>query len=103
MCVQKVSYNFLVNNVLVEPILSVRGLRQGDHLSPYLPFVLRGLFSLLHSENHRRRLHGSRVCRSAPSVSHLFFADDSLLFYKATIEEYMALKNALDLYKRASG
>lgn len=104
MCVRTVSYNFLVNDVLVGPILPGCGLRQGDSLSPYL-FILctEGLSSLLRSENRRGRLHGSRVCRGAPSVTHLFFADNSLLFCKANVEECTTLKTALNLYERASG
>lgn len=102
--VQSVTYSFMVNNSLVGPIRPGRGLRQGDLLSLYL-FILcaQGLSSLLHNENRCGRLHRSSICRRAPSVSHLLFKDDSLLFYKATREECTTLKQALNLYERASG
>ncbi|XP_019191686.1 PREDICTED: uncharacterized protein LOC109186207 [Ipomoea nil] len=36
-------------------------------------------------------------------ISHLFFADDSLVFFKATVEEAMVVKNCLLEYERMSG
>ncbi|KAL5758730.1 hypothetical protein ACOSP7_021341 [Xanthoceras sorbifolium] len=40
---------------------------------------------------------------SAPSISHLFFADDSLIFVRASQSECRSLKDILELYERASG
>lgn len=36
-------------------------------------------------------------------MSHLFFADDSLVFCKATMEEWDFLNNILGLYEFSSG
>ncbi|KAL5839078.1 hypothetical protein ACOSQ4_011686 [Xanthoceras sorbifolium] len=41
--------------------------------------------------------------RFAPQVSHLFFADDSLIFLRASEVECVGLKKILDCYERASG
>lgn len=43
------------------------------------------------------------MCRRAPSVSHLLFTDDRLLFCHSTEQECHALKTTLNLYERASG
>ncbi|XP_019179523.1 PREDICTED: uncharacterized protein LOC109174723 [Ipomoea nil] len=43
-------------------------------------------------------IHGCRVARGAPPVSHLFFADDSLLFFKVNIEEAGRNKRAVFSY-----
>ncbi|XP_031097121.1 uncharacterized protein LOC116001379 [Ipomoea triloba] len=43
------------------------------------------------------------VARGAPPVSHLFFADNSLLFFKANIQEAGAIRQCLDLYEGMSG
>lgn len=40
---------------------------------------------------------------SAPMVSHLLFADDSLLFFKANGENATEVRGVLQLYCRASG
>ncbi|KAK6119838.1 hypothetical protein DH2020_046411 [Rehmannia glutinosa] len=49
------------------------------------------------------KLHGIKINKLAPYVSHLFFADDTLLFGKATLEEAKNLKFAIQLYERCSG
>ncbi|XP_019173000.1 PREDICTED: uncharacterized protein LOC109168431 [Ipomoea nil] len=48
-------------------------------------------------------LHGVKVARGAPPVSHLFFANDSLLFFKATDVEAQAVRECLDRYGQALG
>ena len=42
-------------------------------------------------------------CRSSPSVTHLFFADDNILFCKANPDECQELKLILQKYEDASG
>ena len=49
------------------------------------------------------QLRGVAVCRNGPKLSHLFFADDSLIFCRASLEEYNALQRVLQVYENASG
>ena len=81
-----------------------RGLRQDDPLSPYL-FILcaEGMTSMIKQAERNNILHGIKVCRRAPSISHLLFADDSFLFFRANEVETNALKKILDDYANASG
>ena len=44
-----------------------------------------------------------KVCRRAPGVSDLLFADDTLLFLKADHEQAVCVKQALDTYAAATG
>lgn len=83
-CVCTVSYSFIVNGEPRGRIVRTRALWQGDVISPYLFLlcakVLSRLLSKLESDG---LLHGVRVCRRAPSISHLFFADGSFIFFQS--------------------
>lgn len=57
---------------------------------------------ILAAEN-QNRIHGLQICRQAPIISHLFFADDSLIFFKASDVECHELNVILSNYERASG
>ena len=48
-------------------------------------------------------LRGVGVSKQAPMVSHLFFADDSIIFCRATMEEYKQVAEVLDTYEKESG
>ena len=103
-CVESVDYSVLVNGTQVGPIIPGRGLRQGDPLSPYLFIICaEGLSSLIRDAETRGVLTGTKVCRQAPSVSHLLFADDCFLFFKATEVQAHTMKNILSTYELASG
>lgn len=46
---------------------------------------------------------GLKVARNAPSISHLFFADDSLLFLKASERNVQTIQKVFQLYADCSG
>ena len=54
-------------------------------LSPHLFIICAEcLFAMLNQAEARGELHGYRICRGAPSISHLLFANDSFLFVNAS-------------------
>jgi len=101
MCVEPVDYSVLVNNEVVGPIILGKGLRQGDPLSPYI-FIIgtEGFSSLIRDAEYHIIISGVRVCRSAPSVSHLLFADDwknYFLFLKPDESQAQVMKYILTI------
>ncbi|KAL5555272.1 hypothetical protein UlMin_037508 [Ulmus minor] len=103
-CVRSVSYSFLINRQVTGAVIPHRGLRQGDPLSPYL-FVIcaHGLSEMMACFEERKRFTGIKIASGCPSISHLFFADDSLIFCKAKLSEATYLKSCLTSYAKASG
>lgn len=82
-CVQTVSYSFILNGDPKGKIIPSRGLRQGDSISPYLFLICAEVLSrLISTAESQESLHGVKICKGAPSISHLFFADDSLIFFQ---------------------
>jgi hypothetical protein len=74
-----------------------RGLRQGDPPSPYLFLICaEALSSLLQQAKQKGSITGVPTSKHGPRVSHLFFADDNLLFLKANSVEWRRLIRILD-------
>jgi hypothetical protein len=48
-------------------------------------------------------ISGVKICRDAPSISHLLFADDSLILIQAKGEHASQLRSILELYEICSG
>lgn len=48
-------------------------------------------------------LHGISIARDAPLLTHLFFADDSIIFTRASVKEVDAIKDILRHYDVLSG
>ncbi|CAL1398314.1 unnamed protein product [Linum trigynum] len=103
-CVTSVSYSVLVNGHKTDCFIPSRGLRQGDPLSPYL-FLLcaEGLSALIKKAEKEGQLNGIQIRKKAPTISHLLFADDSLVFGRAVLSECDTLKGILKCYEEESG
>ena len=103
-CVSSVTYAIRLNGQPCGLITPTRGLRQGDPLFPYL-FLLcaEGLSALLHKASVRKELKVVAASTRGPRISHLFFADDSLIFCKATKKEGVEVQRILQVYESSSG
>ena len=101
--VSSVSYSMLVNGSPSGFIKPSRGIHQGDPLSPYL-FLLctKGFSKLLGNVAHHRDLHGVSCSQNGPSITHLLFVDDSLLFCNTSLLKCHTIKEILQAYKLAS-
>jgi hypothetical protein len=88
MCLSSVQFSFLLNGEEFGQLTPQRGIRQGDPLSPYLFIICSEVLSMLLTDlASAGRIHGAAASKYGPRISHLFFADDTLLFGKATEEE----------------
>ena len=98
------TYSVLVNGEPKGNIISTRGIRQGDPLSPYL-FLLcsEGLNRLLEHVVERNHIEDVSLCKNGPKISHLFFVDDSLVFCRARVSDVEKIQEILGKYERASG
>ena len=95
-CVSTSSFSVKINGKAYGNIIPSRGLRQGDPLSPYLFLLCAEDFtSLLAKAEMENRIHGMSICRRAPSITHLLFADDSLLFCQSKQEEVQVIMDTL--------
>lgn len=104
MCVSSVSYSFLLNGKQFGALQPGRGLRQGDPLSPYLfIFCVEAFISMMERAVEQGRLHGVQVAPSAPTVSNLCFADDTVIYCQASMQEAEEILSILDRYAQASG
>jgi hypothetical protein len=103
-CVTTVTFSILINGQPTRTFSPERGLRQGDPLSPYLFIICADvLSSLITNAQQKQLIHGVKIVPGAPEITHLFFADDSLIFCRANKEETSNLKNIINKYQQASG
>ena len=103
-CISTTQLSFIINGKQRGSLSPSRGLRQGDPISPYLFLICTDAFSgLLSKAQKGGPIHGVKVCKRAPQVSHLFFADDSVLFVRATTSECERVIDIIRRYEEASG
>lgn len=103
-CVSIVSYSILINGSLTNYFRPSRGIRQGDHISSYL-FILcvEVLFEKLIKSQEKWFIYGLSIARKAPTITHLFFVDESLVFCMENELEVEEPYKIFRDYKRASG
>jgi hypothetical protein len=98
------SFSILLNDSPSGYFSPSKGLRQGDPLSPFLFILGSEVFSrLMFKEESLGSLQGLQIARNCPTIHHLLFADDLLIFGKATVIVATSIKSCLDKYCRWFG
>ncbi|XP_024043083.1 uncharacterized protein LOC112099827 [Citrus clementina] len=102
-CITTACFSVLINGNPVGLIKPKKGLRQGCPLSPYLFILCAEAFSnLLHQAEREQKIRGLKLAQDI-TITHLLFADDSLVFSKASVADCKHLKGIFDCYAKASG
>lgn len=84
-CITSVSYSILINATPSETIFP-SGIRQRDLISPYIYLLCTdGLSHLIFQTALSGQQTGFQIRHGAPLITHMLFADDSLIFCKVTI------------------
>jgi hypothetical protein len=106
-CISTIRFSILVNGSPCGFFQSSRGIRQGDPLSPLLfVLVMEALSRLIDKARGVGLLSGFSVGgeESVPlMISHLLFADDTLIFCEANSDSLTYLRVILTCFEASSG
>lgn len=103
-CIQSVSYSLLINGHISDTWYPQRGIRQGDPLSPYLFIICLNLLILKFIEGHNSNLFdGLQINKNTPPIPILCFADDCIIFCKATEKSINFIHDTLKLFAKEAG
>nr|XP_048336943.1 uncharacterized protein LOC107411956 [Ziziphus jujuba var. spinosa] len=98
-CISTESVELLLNGSVCGKVNMERGIRQGDPLSPFLFIIYSELLSrMLQKLEREGKIHGVKIGRTNPAISHLLFTDDILLFCRADLREMRELQKCIDQY-----
>ena len=102
--VSSMTFEVMVNGGKSESFKPSRGLRQGDPLSPYLFILGKEVLSrLIEHELKLKKVVGIKTSISGPTISHVMYADDVVLFSKASSKDTASLVKTLEKYCRWLG
>jgi hypothetical protein len=103
-CVSSSTISILFNGGRMDEFSPSRGIRQGDPLSPYLFILCMEYLSLrIFEACQNKNWKSIKASRSGPSFSHLFFADDLLLFADASVKSCRTILTVLEDFCSHSG
>ncbi|GKV09903.1 hypothetical protein SLEP1_g21337 [Rubroshorea leprosula] len=103
-CLRSSMVLVLVNGSPTRQFSMSRGLRQGDPLCPFLFLIIaEGINGLVLKAVEKGLLEGVEVRGKRFKITHLQYADDTLLFGIATKENVWAMKSILRIFELVSG
>ncbi|KAK3212866.1 hypothetical protein Dsin_017572 [Dipteronia sinensis] len=102
--VSSVQFKVILNGETSDNCRAKSGIRQGDPLSPYL-FVLcmEKMSHIIHHKLTEGIWKPVKISRNGPAISHLFFADDLILFGQDSVQQAQLMKDCIDMFCDISG
>ena len=102
-CISSIRFSILVNGSPKGFFGSSRGLRQGDPLFPLLFLLIMEVLSRLLKKTEECNLilgfHVGAGNFVGVSISHLLFADDTILFCDASREQLLSIRLVLSCFR----
>jgi len=103
-CITTTKISILFNGSPCKPFRMARGLRQGDPLSPFLFVVVAEVLNrMLMQASSMGLFQGLQVGKKRETITHLQFADDTLLFCEANELYLQNIKRILLSFQTFSG
>lgn len=96
-CISYVSFEVLVNGGRPDQFKPSKGLRQCDPLSQYLFILSQEVLSrMLDRELVAGNISSAKASVRGPALTHVMYADDIVIFSKATRNDARILSNCLN-------
>ena len=103
-CLSSATISILINGSPTSEFVPQRGLRQGDPLAPFLfNIVAEGLTGLMRTTISKNMFHSYQVGSQKEEINILQYADDTLFFGTATMDNIRVLKSILRIFEMDSG
>lgn len=103
-CIFTPTFEILLNDTFARKFNVYKGLHQGDSFSFFLFIIITEFVTqLIYKVKGLGEICSVRVARLLPSITHLLFADDLVLFCRVTIKEVCNLIKYLYLYYAVIG
>lgn len=103
-CISSSSLSILLIGERLNFFQPSRGIRQGDLFSPYICiFCMEYLACLIQEEVIAGNWHRFKSSKNGPTFTHIFFANDVILFAKVSKESCLAIKRVLNAFCNVFG
>ncbi|CAN1346925.1 LINE-1 retrotransposable element ORF2 protein [Linum perenne] len=103
-CIRTVRFSVMLNGRALDSFQPSRGIRQGDPLSPFLFILMTNALSFLVERSvARKEIHGIKLNRRGPLLTHCLFADDTIIFGEASPNELTKILSIFNSYGKFTG